>query len=75
MFKGIESQIYTEYYMLVFNTVSCLWRCSPSDGGEYKAVAKSRLGEATTFATVVVNCEYSFIVIFLPSDDCDVCQQ
>ncbi|XP_024917238.1 myomesin-3 [Cynoglossus semilaevis] len=36
------------------NLLEIRW-CSPSDGGEYKAVAKSRLGEATTFATVVVN--------------------
>ncbi|XP_034030002.1 myomesin-3 [Thalassophryne amazonica] len=30
-------------------------RCSPDDAGEYKVVAKSRLGEASTFATLVVN--------------------
>uniref|UniRef100_A0A3Q1HUN7 Myomesin 3 n=1 Tax=Anabas testudineus TaxID=64144 RepID=A0A3Q1HUN7_ANATE len=30
-------------------------RCSPDDAGEYKVVAKSPLGEATTFATLVVN--------------------
>lgn len=30
-------------------------RCTPEDAGEYKVVAKSVLGEATTFATVVVN--------------------
>ncbi|XP_030015067.1 myomesin-3 [Sphaeramia orbicularis] len=30
-------------------------RCTPEDAGEYKVVAKSTLGEATTFATVVVN--------------------
>ncbi|XP_057691458.1 myomesin-3-like [Corythoichthys intestinalis] len=30
-------------------------RCSPDDAGVYKVVAKSRLGEAMTFATVVVN--------------------
>ncbi|XP_029360148.1 myomesin-3 isoform X2 [Echeneis naucrates] len=30
-------------------------RCSPEDAGEYKAVAKSPLGEAMTFATLVVN--------------------
>lgn len=32
-------------------------RCSPDDAGVYKAVAKSPLGEAMTFATLVVNCE------------------
>uniref|UniRef100_A0A8D2ZNG6 Myomesin 3 n=1 Tax=Scophthalmus maximus TaxID=52904 RepID=A0A8D2ZNG6_SCOMX len=30
-------------------------RCSPDDAGQYKVVAKSTLGEATTFATLVVN--------------------
>ncbi|XP_036414255.1 myomesin-3 [Colossoma macropomum] len=30
-------------------------RCSAADAGEYKVVAKSSLGEATTFATLVVN--------------------
>ncbi|XP_028281957.1 myomesin-3 isoform X2 [Parambassis ranga] len=30
-------------------------RCSPDDAGGYKVVAKSPLGEATTFATLVVN--------------------
>lgn len=30
-------------------------RCSPEDAGEYKVVAKSSLGEATTFGTLVVN--------------------
>ncbi|XP_008429299.1 myomesin-3 [Poecilia reticulata] len=30
-------------------------RCSPADAGEYKVVAKSALGEATTFGTLVVN--------------------
>ncbi|KAF7648754.1 hypothetical protein LDENG_00152440 [Lucifuga dentata] len=30
-------------------------RCSPDDAGKYKVVAKSPLGEATTFATLVVN--------------------
>ncbi|XP_076868595.1 myomesin-3 [Brachyhypopomus gauderio] len=30
-------------------------RCSTADGGEYKVVARSCLGEATTFATLVVN--------------------
>nr|XP_020445776.1 myomesin-3-like [Monopterus albus] len=30
-------------------------RCSPDDAGEYKVVAKSPLGEAMTFATLVVN--------------------
>ncbi|KAG7216849.1 hypothetical protein INR49_001503 [Caranx melampygus] len=30
-------------------------RCSTDDAGEYKAVAKSHLGEAMTFATLVVN--------------------
>ncbi|KAG9337127.1 hypothetical protein JZ751_029718 [Albula glossodonta] len=30
-------------------------RCSVEDAGEYTAVAKSSLGEATTFATLVVN--------------------
>ncbi|XP_054638923.1 myomesin-3 isoform X2 [Dunckerocampus dactyliophorus] len=30
-------------------------RCSPVDGGVYKVVAKSPLGEAMTFATLVVN--------------------
>ncbi|XP_053467554.1 myomesin-3 [Ictalurus furcatus] len=30
-------------------------RCSVADTGEYKVVAKSSLGEATTYATVVVN--------------------
>ncbi|XP_076016919.1 myomesin-3 [Genypterus blacodes] len=30
-------------------------RCFPEDAGEYKVVAKSPLGEATTFATLVVN--------------------
>lgn len=32
-------------------------RCSPDDAGKYKVVAKSALGQATTFATLVVNCE------------------
>lgn len=35
-------------------------RCSPADAGEYKVVAKSALGEATTFGTLVVNCELSY---------------
>ncbi|XP_060756301.1 myomesin-3 [Neoarius graeffei] len=30
-------------------------RCSAADAGEYKVVAKSSLGEATTYATLVVN--------------------
>uniref|UniRef100_UPI003AB0E41C myomesin-3 n=1 Tax=Centroberyx gerrardi TaxID=166262 RepID=UPI003AB0E41C len=30
-------------------------RCSPEDAGEYKVIAKSPLGEATTFGTLVVN--------------------
>ncbi|XP_015230877.1 PREDICTED: myomesin-3-like [Cyprinodon variegatus] len=30
-------------------------RCSPEDAGEYKVVAKSSLGEASTFGTLVVN--------------------
>ncbi|XP_061676890.1 myomesin-3 isoform X2 [Syngnathoides biaculeatus] len=30
-------------------------RCSPDDAGVFKVVAKSSLGEATTFATLVVN--------------------
>ncbi|XP_005736130.1 myomesin-3 [Pundamilia nyererei] len=30
-------------------------RCSPDDAGEYKVVAKSLLGEAVTFGTLVVN--------------------
>ncbi|XP_061631446.1 myomesin-3 isoform X1 [Phyllopteryx taeniolatus] len=30
-------------------------RCSPDDAGVFKVVAKSPLGEATTFATLVVN--------------------
>lgn len=30
-------------------------RCSPEDAGKYKVVAKSALGQATTFATLVVN--------------------
>ncbi|CAJ1062752.1 myomesin-3 [Xyrichtys novacula] len=30
-------------------------RCSPEDAGEYKVVAKSVLGEAMTFGTLVVN--------------------
>ncbi|XP_062842071.1 myomesin-3 [Trichomycterus rosablanca] len=30
-------------------------RCSSADAGEYKVVARSSLGEATTFATLVVN--------------------
>ncbi|KAM9310400.1 myomesin-3 [Pholidichthys leucotaenia] len=30
-------------------------RCSPSDAGEYKVIAKSPLGEAMTFGTLVVN--------------------
>lgn len=33
-------------------------RCCPDDAGEYKVVAKSPLGEATTFGTLVVNCEW-----------------
>lgn len=36
----------------------CFFRCSPDDAGEYKVVAKSPLGEAMTFGTLVVNCEY-----------------
>lgn len=39
-------------------------RCSVADTGEYKVVAKSSLGEATTYATVVVNCEWSTLLIF-----------
>ncbi|XP_075897501.1 myomesin-3 [Nelusetta ayraudi] len=30
-------------------------RCSPDDAGEYRVTAKSPLGEATTFATLIVN--------------------
>ncbi|KAK7887069.1 hypothetical protein WMY93_026690 [Mugilogobius chulae] len=30
-------------------------RCSPADAGKYKVVAKSALGQATTFATLIVN--------------------
>ncbi|XP_074539735.1 myomesin-3 [Halichoeres trimaculatus] len=30
-------------------------RCSPEDAGEYKVIAKSLLGEAMTFGTLVVN--------------------
>ncbi|XP_035382488.1 myomesin-3 [Electrophorus electricus] len=30
-------------------------RCSPADAGEYKVVARSCLGEASTFATLAVN--------------------
>lgn len=30
-------------------------RCSPEDAGEYKVIAKSPLGEAITFGTLVVN--------------------
>ncbi|XP_055020131.1 myomesin-3 isoform X2 [Boleophthalmus pectinirostris] len=30
-------------------------RCSPADAGKYKVIAKSALGQATTFATLVVN--------------------
>ncbi|XP_033837683.1 myomesin-3 [Periophthalmus magnuspinnatus] len=30
-------------------------RCSPADAGKYKVVAKSALGQATTFATLLVN--------------------
>ncbi|KAM6994920.1 myomesin-3 isoform 1-T1 [Tautogolabrus adspersus] len=30
-------------------------RCTPEDAGEYKVVAKSHLGEAMTFGTLVVN--------------------
>ncbi|KAJ8289219.1 hypothetical protein COCON_G00018780 [Conger conger] len=47
-------------------------RCSVEDGGEYKAVAKSSLGEATTYATLLVNCpvpepEARFASAFPPS--------
>lgn len=34
-----------------------LLRCSLGDAGEYKVIARSPLGEAVTFATLVVNCE------------------
>ncbi|XP_041649967.1 myomesin-3 [Cheilinus undulatus] len=30
-------------------------RCSPEDAGEYKVIARSHLGEAVTFGTLVVN--------------------
>ncbi|KAL4657592.1 myomesin-3 [Arapaima gigas] len=33
-------------------------RTSVEDAGEYKVVARSPLGEATTFATLLVNCEF-----------------
>lgn len=36
-------------------------RCSPDDAGEYKVVAKSLLGEAVTFGTLVVNCEWFLV--------------
>ncbi|KAM9436580.1 myomesin-3 [Clarias gariepinus] len=35
-------------------------RCTATDAGEYKVVAKSSLGEATTYATVVVNSKRGF---------------
>lgn len=35
----------------------CYFSCSPGDAGEYTVTAKSPLGEATTFATLIVNCE------------------
>lgn len=35
----------------------CYFSCSPGDAGEYRVTAKSPLGEATTFATLIVNCE------------------
>ncbi|KAI3361242.1 hypothetical protein L3Q82_013438, partial [Scortum barcoo] len=34
--------------------------CSPDDAGEYKVIAKSPLGEAMTFGTLVVNFEVNF---------------
>lgn len=38
------------------------FRCSAADAGKYKVVAKSSLGEATTYATLLVNCESSIYV-------------
>lgn len=38
-----------------------LQRCSPDDAGEYKVVAKSLLGKAVTFGTLVVNCEWFLV--------------
>lgn len=46
------------YFSSIFNSFQfCIPRCSPDDAGEYKVVAKSPLGEAMTFGTLVVNCE------------------
>uniref|UniRef100_A0A4W5MLC7 Myomesin 3 n=1 Tax=Hucho hucho TaxID=62062 RepID=A0A4W5MLC7_9TELE len=42
-------------------------RCSVEDAGEYKVVAKSSLGEATTIATLVVNCKTHTQECNLPS--------
>ncbi|KAL7394101.1 hypothetical protein ABVT39_020649 [Epinephelus coioides] len=54
-------------------------RCSPDDAGEYKVIAKSPLGEAMTFATLVVNSyqgavagsEYSQTPAFRPEVEFD----
>uniref|UniRef100_A0A3B3Z8N3 Uncharacterized protein n=1 Tax=Periophthalmus magnuspinnatus TaxID=409849 RepID=A0A3B3Z8N3_9GOBI len=42
--------------------------CSPADAGKYKVVAKSALGQATTFATLLVNLpEAQFACAFSPT--------
>ncbi|XP_061573268.1 myomesin-3 isoform X2 [Cololabis saira] len=45
---------YTLKQQFGINTLE-IRRCSPGDAGEYKVIAKSVLGEATTFGTLVVN--------------------
>uniref|UniRef100_A0AAX7TIW4 Myomesin 3 n=1 Tax=Astatotilapia calliptera TaxID=8154 RepID=A0AAX7TIW4_ASTCA len=44
-----------------YDILYLLQRCSPDDAGEYKVVAKSLLGEAVTFGTLVVNCEWFLV--------------
>ncbi|KAK1806390.1 hypothetical protein P4O66_004908, partial [Electrophorus voltai] len=49
-------------------------RCSPADAGEYKVVARSCLGEASTFATLAVNCE-GLTCVSWPLNSCPVLDQ
>lgn len=49
---------------LLSHLVFFLFRCSAEDAGEYKVIAKSSLGEATSCARLIVNCELMFIRLF-----------
>lgn len=52
--------IYNVIYLYIYIYISqcdLFLRCNAADAGEYKVVAKSSLGEATTYATLVVNGE------------------